>query len=102
MSGAQMMEPTPVCEVCWLKNHSRWEPHSMDDNGNIKMALKGVDVPQKINTGAVESCSECGKITIAGIYQLSDPDIISTTEETISFEDEEDQEEYYGEDTNEG
>jgi hypothetical protein len=79
MSGAPITSPVPLCEACWLKDHARWEPHSMDDKGNIKMALAGVDVPQKINTGSVETCSDCGKITIAGIYDFKSPEIVITS-----------------------
>lgn len=50
----------------------------MDDRGNIKMALAGVDIPDKINTGSVETCSKCEKITIAGIYEFKSPEIIFT------------------------
>lgn len=42
----------------------------MDDDGNILMRLKDVDVPIKFNVGTVEICSECGKVTIAGIYDI--------------------------------
>lgn len=40
----------------------------MDENGDILMRLKGVDVPVKYNTGQVETCYECGEITISGIF----------------------------------
>lgn len=69
----------------------------MDGEGNIKMVLAGVDVPQKLNTGAVETCTECGKITIAGIFDLRDPKIEFTAAENLH----EDVEEYYGEDSEE-
>jgi len=32
------------------------------------MRLKGVDVPIKYNTGQVETCYECGEITVSGIF----------------------------------
>jgi hypothetical protein len=76
----------------------------MDDHGNIKMALSGVDVPQKINTGAVETCSVCGKITIAGIFNVKEHKIVFTTEseEAQAYDQYEDHEDefggYYGED----
>lgn len=82
MSGAPITSPVPLCEACWLKDHARWEPHSMDDKGNIKMALAGVDVPQKINTGSVETCTECGKITIAGIYDFKNPEIVFSSSDS--------------------
>lgn len=34
------------------------------------MRLKGVDVPEKVNSGSVEVCVVCGSITIAGIFEL--------------------------------
>lgn len=97
MSAESLLSPAPICEVCWLKARSRWEPHSMDDDGNIKMILAGVDVPQKLNTGSVETCTECGKITIAGIFDLRNPKIEFTVAENLN----EDVEEYYGEDSEE-
>ncbi len=42
----------------------------MDDNGSIMMRLKDVEIPMKYNTGTVEICDYCGKVTIAGIYHL--------------------------------
>ena len=103
MSAGPLVTPAPVCEQCWLKEHARWEPHSMDDNGNIKMALAGVDVPQKINTGTVESCSVCGKITVAGIFSVKEHKIVFAPEsdEPQEFDEYEEQEDglggYYGE-----
>jgi hypothetical protein len=38
------------------------------------MRLKGVDVPLKHNTGAVETCHLCGELTISGIYELDSED----------------------------
>lgn len=104
MSGGPVTIPTPVCEQCWLKEHARWEPHSMDDHGNIKMALSGVDVPQKINTGSVETCSVCGKITIAGIFDVKEHRIVfgvETQSEQVVYEEDDHEDElggYYGED----
>lgn len=69
MSTENPSIPKPVCEKCWLRDHTHWEPESVDDMGNILMRLKGVDVPIKYNTGQVETCSECGEITIAGIIE---------------------------------
>jgi hypothetical protein len=45
----------------------------MDQEGNILIKLVGVDVPTKRNTGAADICSRCGELTIAGIYEMSDP-----------------------------
>ena len=47
----------------------------MDDGGNIMMRLKDVEVPIKYNTGVVEICELCEKITVAGIYELVTADI---------------------------
>lgn len=76
MSGEKVLTPEPVCEVCWLKDHARWEPESIDSTGNILLKLKGVDVPEKVNTGSVEVCHYCGKITVSGIYEMKDPTVI--------------------------
>lgn len=46
----------------------------MDETGNILMRLIGVDVPLKINNGAVEVCCVCGGLTISGIYELKSKD----------------------------
>lgn len=46
----------------------------MDDSGNIMMRLKDVEIPMKYNTGVVEICEYCGKVTIAGIYHLISKD----------------------------
>lgn len=59
-----------ICEVCYLTDHARWEPESMDELGHVLMALSGVDVPVKINTNAVETCCYCGSITVAGIFEM--------------------------------
>jgi hypothetical protein len=40
------------------------------------MRLKGIDVPQKVNTGSVESCVNCGQITISGIFELRDSQVV--------------------------
>ena len=75
MSAKQVLSPMPVCEVCWLKDHAHWEPQSVDDTGNILMRLRGVDMPDKISVGSVETCSECGKLTISGIYEMKNPNV---------------------------
>lgn len=72
----EFISPMPVCEACWIKDHVSWEPESIDDNGNILMRLKSVDVPKKINTGTVESCSVCNKITVSGIFEFRDPQVV--------------------------
>ena len=42
----------------------------MDTTGRIIMRLKGVDVPNKVNSGSVEVCAMCGAVTIAGIFEM--------------------------------
>ncbi len=101
MSASPIVSPMPVCEQCWLKEHARWEPHSMDDHGNIKMALSGVDVPQKINTGSVETCHSCGKITVAGIFDVKEQKIIFNAEEDFEAPEDDEVSDYYGEESNE-
>ena len=68
MSAERISVPEPICEKCWLKEHTHWEPESVDDTGSILFRLKGVDVPLKYNTGQVETCTACGEITISGIF----------------------------------
>lgn len=65
-----------MCELCWLKDHARWEPESMDDTGNILMKLTGVDIPRIVHAGSVEICCKCGKITVCGIYEMTDPKLV--------------------------
>jgi hypothetical protein len=70
MAAEPVINPFPICEACWMGEHAKWEPESMDKSGRILMRLKGVEVPNKVNNGAVEVCAMCGSITIAGIYEL--------------------------------
>ena len=70
MAAEPSKKPVPLCEVCWLIDHTFWEPESMTSDGKIVMQLVKVDVPDKINTESVEICFECGSITVAGIYEL--------------------------------
>lgn len=72
MSAKRVETPQPVCEKCWLKEHTHWEPESVNDTGDILFRLKGVDVPIKYNTGQVETCSKCGEITVSGIFDQVD------------------------------
>ncbi len=83
MSGEHLQAPVSLCEACWLKDHARWEPESMDSKGDILMRLTGVDVPIKVNTGAVEVCSNCGNITVAGIFEMQDPKVVFFTTGSI-------------------
>jgi hypothetical protein len=84
MSGEQLQTPMALCEACWLKDHARWEPESMDNKGDILMRLTGVDVPVKVNTGAVEVCTNCGNITVAGIFEMQDPKVVFFTTDNTS------------------
>jgi len=68
-----VLVPMPVCEACWLADHSHWEPESMDESGSVSMKLTGVDLPDSVNLGSVEVCALCGGVTISGIYELKDP-----------------------------
>lgn len=81
MAGRPVAAPHAVCEKCWLEDHTRWEPESIDQTGNILMRLTGVDVPQKLNTGTVEVCSLCGCITVSGIYEYIDPKAVFYADE---------------------
>lgn len=62
----------PVCELCWLSIHSRWEPEGVYEDGRISTRLTGVEVPEKLNDGVVEVCGVCGAVTVAGIYDIYD------------------------------
>lgn len=73
MSAEQVKRPMAFCELCFLDDHTRWEPESMDDQGQIMMKLVSVDVPKKVNTESVETCCMCGAITVAGIFQMMNP-----------------------------
>lgn len=73
MAEESIKKPMPVCEMCWLDEHARWEPESMNESGSIMMKLTGVDTPEIIDIGCVEVCCMCGTITIAGIYDMRDP-----------------------------
>lgn len=87
MAAEPVISPFPVCEACWMENHSRWEPESMDVSGRILMRLKGVDVPQKINNGNVEVCAMCGAVTVAGIYELKlTSEVYFTDKQSTDFE----------------
>lgn len=71
----------------------------MDNRGDILMRLTGVDVPVKVNTGAVEVCSICGNITVAGIFEIQDPKLVffstdnSTKHSVTSLQNREDEDE---------
>ena len=73
MSAKQAPRPMALCEICFLEDHTRWEPESMDEDGRVLMKLVGIDVPEKINTETVEICCMCGCITVSGIYEIMSP-----------------------------
>jgi hypothetical protein len=58
----------PQCEVCWIKENSRWEPDGVSENGNLVSRLTAVAVPLNVNSGEVNICCTCGEITVIGIY----------------------------------
>lgn len=66
--------PKPVCEVCWVKMYSKWEPESVNEEGTVLFKLLEVLVPEKINNGTVEMCEDCGSLTVAGIYEMRPTD----------------------------
>ena len=53
MSENFAMTPIAICEDCWLAEHVRWEPESIDETGSILMRLSGVDVPEKFSAAVV-------------------------------------------------
>ncbi len=51
------------------------------------MRLKGVDLPNKANTGSVEICAMCGSITVAGIYEMKlSSEVYFLEQQTPDFE----------------
>lgn len=80
-SSSEDTKPLAVCEVCWLLEHTRWEPESIDEKGSVLMRLMGVDVPHKINNEEVDVCCMCGSITVSGIYEFKDPTKVYFSEE---------------------
>jgi hypothetical protein len=91
MAAEPVPVPKAICEVCWLIDHTDWEPESMDSRGNIIMRLTGVEMPNKVDIEAVEVCEDCGSITVAGIYEMrtlstvEDEDEIFTRDQATSF-----------------
>lgn len=84
MEDSSMVSPMALCELCWMEEHSKWEPQSVNENGNILVKLVGVDIPVIINTGSVDVCCMCGSITIAGIYELKKQEEIYFTNDEFS------------------
>lgn len=73
MSSDPALVPLAMCEICWLGDHARWEPESMNESGSILMRLVGADIPDIVKLGSVEICCMCGSVTIAGIYTMMNP-----------------------------
>lgn len=84
MAAEPVPVPKAICEVCWLIDHTDWEPESMDERGNIVMRLTGVEIPTRVNIEAVEVCEDCGSITVAGIYEMRTPSTLDNEDETLS------------------
>ena len=55
----------------------------MDQEGNILMKLVDIKVPTKKNTGDPDTCSRCGGVTVAGIYEMSDPSVLFFSSEGL-------------------
>jgi hypothetical protein len=83
MSAESIQSPVPLCEACYVKKNAEWEPESIDERGNILMRLKGVPTPPRYNMDTVENCSNCGLITIVGIYELTEPEVLFPDEDTF-------------------
>lgn len=83
MSAEKILSPLPVCESCWINENSKWEPESMDQEGNVLMKLVNIKVPDKRNTGEPDTCSRCGGVTVAGIYEMSDPSVLFFSDEGL-------------------
>jgi hypothetical protein len=81
------MVPIPVCEMCWILDHAKWEPESIGEDGNVVVRLVGIETPDRVITGSTDVCSVCGGITIAGIYELKN-------ESELPYSDD-DQDDYY-------
>lgn len=73
MSAQQVPRPMAICELCFLDDHTRWEPESVDENGMVLMRLIGVDTPNRLSTEVVETCCMCGSITVSGIFEMRVP-----------------------------
>jgi hypothetical protein len=67
-----------------MEEHSKWEPQSVNEDGNILVKLVGVDMPTIINTGSVDVCWMCGSVTIAGLYELKKQEEIYFTNDEFS------------------
>lgn len=85
--SSEVAKPVAICESCFVLDHARWEPESIDSTGNVLMRLVGIDVPIKINSGSVEVCALCGSLTISGIYEFKmSQDIIFEDNGDSSYE----------------
>ena len=82
MPAEQARRLMPICEACFIEDHTRWEPESMDETGSVMMKLVGIDVPKKINIDSDETCCMCGVITIAGIFEMFKPSEVYFSEDS--------------------
>lgn len=82
-----MKKFVPICEACWIKENSSWEPESVDEKGNIRLRLKGVATPPKISRGTVENCSDCESLTIAGILKVSGSEVVYGVDGSADYSD---------------
>ena len=80
MEDEPVFIPVALCEVCWLIDHTSWEPESMNEEGQIIMRLTGVEVPEKINNDSVDVCAICGSITVSGIYEIRNKESVNFLE----------------------
>jgi hypothetical protein len=64
----------PQCEVCFIKENSKWELESVGDDGSVISRLAAIAVPEFLLPGSVHKCCTCGEVTIAGIYVDKDED----------------------------
>ena len=66
----------PQCELCYIEDHSVWEPESVGEDGSLVSKLVSVSVPVHIKSGKVNICATCGDVTVVGIYvRLAEDDI---------------------------
>lgn len=55
----------------------------MDQDGNILMKLVTVEMPNRRDSSEPDTCSRCGNLTVAGIYEMSDPAVLFFSSEGL-------------------
>lgn len=75
----------PQCEVCYIKENSRWEADSVGPDGSLISKLIAVAVPLKLAPGSINVCCDCGEITVAGIYVEKDEDSVQYDSEPLEI-----------------